>query len=524
MTRVPARLCPPHSHISYYDARVPRIAHVARSIAPIALALAGACTYPSTEVLVVVDTDMPVSQQLTVSITTRRGASDITTATRPDRTFVVGGRDAGIGLPASFAIVPHDGDPRDSLVTLRVEARSGAIVLRRIARFRFTSRQSTTVPVFLTLRCVTPVTGCTHKSPCTQQDLCEERGEACGAEGMCVPLATMTMPTGDAGTVHMDAAFDARDASSEADVRDANDVHDASDIQSMPDAAGCSAGEHACRGSCIPSGACCDDGECGANHTCSSGACVCAAGTRDCNGSCIPSGNCCSDGECGANRVCAGGACGCTAGTRDCNGGCIPSGNCCSDGDCGANRVCAGGACGCAAGTRSCGAQCIPAGACCTDSDCAAPLTCSSPGSACACPAVARMPIYRFARTSNSDHVYSTAAGELSGTPGWIAEGIRFYTYPEPCPQGTIRLRRFADTANNFHFYTSDDAEAASLPGFFVDEGSIGCVATRGTCGSLPLLRKLLCAGAHFYSTSRPEIDAVCGTEEGSVGEVWIAP
>jgi hypothetical protein len=178
----------------------------------------------------------------------------------------------------------------------------------------------------------------------------------------------------------------------------------------------------------------------------------------------------------------------------------------------------------CAPSTRLCGSQCIPTGACCTDSDCAAPLACTSPGSACSCPAITRRPIYRFVRISNNDHVYSTSATELSGTSGWIAEGVRFYLYPDPCPRGTIPLRRFADTANNFHFYTSDAAEAASLPGYFVDEGAIGCVATSNACGSLPLYRKVLCSGPHFYSTSRPEIDAVCGTDEGTVGEAWDAP
>jgi hypothetical protein len=578
----------------------------------LALAAVASCTYRATEVLVIVDTDIPVSQQLALRITSRRGAATITSATPPDRSFVVGPGDAGAGLPASFAIVPHEGDPLDSLVTLRVEAQSGAIALRRTARFRFTPREPTTVRIFLTLRCASAVSGCTHASPCTQQDLCEEHGEACGPEGLCVPIVTMTTPLGDGGSPRMDAQIprdtaDVRDAvvptdtHTTIDASDTNVAIDASDsiapvdVGTPMDVGGCAAGERMCGTQCIPSGSCCGDGECSSGRTCSGGtcvcapgthdcggtcisnasccgdgdcgsdrvcsggscvcvagmrdcggvciangsccgdgdcaagrtcaggACVCASGTRDCGGVCIPSGNCCGDGDCGASRTCSGGACVCVAGTRDCGGVCIPSGNCCSDGECGANHVCSGGACACAPGTRACGALCIPSGACCNDGDCSAPLVCSSPGAACSCPAVTRRPIYRFARTSNNDHVYSISATELSGTPGWIAEGIRFYLYPDPCPAGTIPLRRFVDTVHNFHFYTSSDAEAATLPPAFVDEGSIGCVATSTVCGSIPLWRKLLCNTAHFYSTSRAEIDAMCGSDEGSVGEVWDA-
>jgi hypothetical protein len=182
-----------------------------------------------------------------------------------------------------------------------------------------------------------------------------------------------------------------------------------------------------------------------------------------------------------------------------------------------------GGACVCAAGTRVCGAVCIPTGTCCSSADCSAPLTCPSPGSACACPATARMPIYRFHRTSNNDHVYSISATELSGVSGWISEGIRFYTYPEPCPSGMLRLLRFVNTSNNQHFYTSDAAEAAGLPANVVPEGAIGCVATSTVCGSTPLFRKLTCSGGHFYSTDRTEFDAMCGSDEGSVGEAWLS-
>ena len=150
------------------------------------IALATGCEYQATEVLVVLDTDAPVSRRLTLTVT----VSDDAPGSHAPRTWT---RDMNshdtIALPASFAIVPTADGPRNGPVTLLVEARVAPgrvgepeLVYRRSARFQFLPRQPSVLRMFLPVACGGAAIGCHAPAPvrCTQSVLCEEQGLTCG--------------------------------------------------------------------------------------------------------------------------------------------------------------------------------------------------------------------------------------------------------------------------------------------------------------------------------------------------------
>jgi hypothetical protein len=231
------------------------------------------------------------------------------------------GADAGITLPASFAIVPAQAGPRDSLVTLLVEGDTGNERLRRTIRFRLVAQQRSTIPVFLTARCIAPDTRCQMASPCTRQDYCEEQGETCGSDGECVSLLQTldrdaSLPNGSCVPYCTNVACGASDG---------------------------------CGGTCLT-------GDCGGNGVCQNGVCVCGTGDAVCGATCLPAASIACQPGMMESQPC--GACGTqtrTCGT-DCQWGSWDV--CTGEGACmpGSTRVQDCGACG--TQSAACGVDC----------------------------------------------------------------------------------------------------------------------------------------------------------------------
>jgi hypothetical protein len=161
--------------------------------------------------------------------------------------------DAGVGLPASFTIVPRADGPRDEWVTFALRAStegSTPIAVRRIVHTRFEPRRNLVQRIFLSASCSRPDTRCRAHTPCTVQDFCEENNQTCGDLGECVSLVT------------------------------------------------CPVGQSLCNDRCIDTEG--DDRNCGACGR------TCAAGQRCCAGRCVdPQADNAHCGRCGS--VCAGG-------------------------------------------------------------------------------------------------------------------------------------------------------------------------------------------------------------------------
>jgi hypothetical protein len=171
-------------------------------VGPIAIAIAiASCTTPATEVVVSIDSDIAPgrSMHLDVYVTTPESPAP----TSPTRTWNTDSLDGGFALPASFAVVPGDGRPRDETVVIVAElhvSQAGpdqpALTLRRRARFRFTPQRTLAVPLFLTQACNNAAVGCTSVADdaCTLATRCEELGTTCGNEARCVAIETEPVP------------------------------------------------------------------------------------------------------------------------------------------------------------------------------------------------------------------------------------------------------------------------------------------------------------------------------------------
>ncbi len=261
------------------------------------------CVTDPTGVRLILDTDLPIDQPLTIRVFIRQGdvAIDSTTS-RPEQTWARGRGDGGITLPASFGIVPAADQARDGLTTVLVEGQSGGLLLRRLVRFRFVPNQTLTVRVFLTGRCALERAGCTTTTRCTRQTFCEERAQTCGDDGECVDVTQTGI--GDGGMRDVSTTDIATADLSRIDARDA----------CVPDCTvrGCGQSD-GCGGVCM-------SGTCGPNETCALGTCVCATGFSRCGaaGTCRPA----ADVECApsASRVQACGNCG--QRTDNCDGTC----------------------------------------------------------------------------------------------------------------------------------------------------------------------------------------------------------
>jgi ELWxxDGT repeat protein len=160
-----------------------------------------ACTYPATEVVVELDTDVPAGRALMVSVFARTGPSAMSYG--PElRRWERGTGPSKIGLPASFAMVPAPKGARDGAVSMVVQAVLGGsdgtppVAIRRIARFVFIPRLRARVRLFLAARCANRVGGCLHQSAdaCTLSAFCEERGQTCGDDAGCVSQDVVPEP------------------------------------------------------------------------------------------------------------------------------------------------------------------------------------------------------------------------------------------------------------------------------------------------------------------------------------------
>ncbi len=163
------------------------------------------CRFPPTQVTVVLDTDIPREQMLTVRAEVVPGAGTAGPLRDPVQ-WRVGSAPGEVQLPATFGVVPG-ALPRGSLVTLTIEAAAAstgpgrpALRILRRARFAFAARRSQQIRVFLTQACGDQAYGCTgvDVEQCTVSTFCAERGLTCGDRGRCVSIDVVPSAT-DAG-------------------------------------------------------------------------------------------------------------------------------------------------------------------------------------------------------------------------------------------------------------------------------------------------------------------------------------
>ncbi len=324
---------------------------VARLVTIVAwIATLVACTTDPTQVLIVVDTDLPRTESITLRVTVRRGTDPISQTAAPDRIWLHapadvpptdGGRadassDSGgdgavspgtLVLPLSFLVLPPANAPRDAFVTVRVEAETRDRLIRRDLRFRFRPRNAIALRVFLQSCCAATDYLCAG-TPCARGRYCEEFDRTCGDEGTCVPVLVEPVPQGDLARGMDGGPSGSLTGPWRAAVCRAAECGDGV----------CNGSETACtcaRDACRPR---CGDGCCNGDETRVSCAADCGSACGD--GTCMPpmetSVGCCRD--CGAS--CGDGACNCGENSM----------TCCAD--CGA--VCGDMVCNCGESTRSC--------------------------------------------------------------------------------------------------------------------------------------------------------------------------
>lgn len=343
----------------------------------VALTFIAGCASPATQVLLVVDTDVPATLPFTLRARVMRGHEGGRRVTLQEWLRAPQGTNAGERFPASFTVIPGDG-PRDGLVRVELEGESQGSVIRRTVNLQFVPRlRGATVRVFLSSRCVAPAMGCrTAGVSCTVQQLCEELGRTCGNDGACVvPETELEVNTADAG-------FDVRSIDTGVAV-DASGPCGAYGQRCCPGASPCegplSCANGTCRRCTDSAEVCCNGADWLPNNTtCAMTMDPCKRAGTCTDGVCSPVANAPDGTDCGAGpdtcrprRACVAGACtgfinamngtqcaaqnlaACEA-ARTCNNGacapaariaantvCRPSGNSCElDARCGASGAC----------------------------------------------------------------------------------------------------------------------------------------------------------------------------------------
>lgn len=368
-----------------------------------------ACTRPATEVLVRLDTNVPESATMIVSVEVAGADAGVTRSDASPQQSWVRGPGGTLHFPASFGVTPPESGARDGNATLVINVhipptQSGDVArsMRRVARFRFVPSTPMSLPIFLDSGCADLTTGCTSVLPaaCSISARCEEQGMTCGDRGQCVTQAAELIPLrGDAGA-RADAPFDgvapvdARDVARDNPTDAARCARDSDCPASAPHcdtangacvacladadcgAERCDATQHICvpRAGCT-AGPCNDGNPCTHTDTCSSGVCAgtaysCSPGaceTASCNGS----GGCDHASTCGSSEVCSGGSC------VACGG---PGQACCSGDWCGGGEVCAGGTCVLCGGADQ---ACCAGGACNSGACWTGVCTCGQVGNVC---------------------------------------------------------------------------------------------------------------------------------------------
>ncbi len=344
------------------------------------MAVAGdaACSYPPTQLLVVVDTDLRTSP-LRLQLIVRAGTAAIADTAQPDREWRwAPGREGDVGFiafPASLGIVPASSDSSDGPVTFSVQIvveSTPPATLRRIVRGQFVRGSMTTHRIFLSAACLGADTRCRMRAPCTLAAYCEESGQTCD-RGACVGLS-------DCSTGRMRCGADCVDTRTD-------------DAHCGRCGSACTSPNHCVGGVCAPDcpaprrvcGTNCVDvstdvrncGTCGTAcstaEDCVSGACRarCSPPLAECSGVCLDlrtsNTNCGACGNaCATGTRCTGSACQtvCSAPQVVCAGACVnvqtSSANCGACGRaCAAGQSCSAGACVCPTGLTACGSQCV---------------------------------------------------------------------------------------------------------------------------------------------------------------------
>jgi len=137
-------------------------------------------------------------------------------------------------------------------------------------------------------------------------------------------------------------------------------------------------------------------------------------------------------------------------------------------------------------------------------------------------------PVYRYWQPANTDHFYTTNAGEIgtttpgqTGSNGYTSEGVAFHVFAHP-HGGLIPFYRYWSAGAKDHFYTTNAGEiGTTTPGQtgnngYTFEGVLGYVSPNPFHGGVPVYRYWQ-PGTHdhLYSTNVGEVGK---TNTGEVG------
>lgn len=286
--------------------------------------LAAGCTPSATQLIVSVDTDLPVRSAIDrVVVTVARGG---TTHEQSE------GLNDRSSLPLTLAVIPED---EEALGPIRVTATGylgSAVVVARSAEVTLVRGETRVLPLFLLADC--------------RGVICPLAGDTCGEDG-CAPERVEDPPpwTGTPPRIGMDAGLDAARPDGGLDGgRDAPVATTCTQDDDCDDGAACTSDTCTAAGSCehIGSDAACDDGNPCTEDSCAVGGCVHPAATGV---------SCDDDVYCNGLDTCGGdGACSMHSGDPCTGGTCIEASDrcdvvCSSRADCPADTFGAWGAC-----------------------------------------------------------------------------------------------------------------------------------------------------------------------------------
>lgn len=182
----------------------------------------GGCKPPRTQLLVVLDTDMPDCQLSDLRLRCANNW-DPSTGDPPSPTCDYplhrGLSAATIRLPGSFGVIASETHLTDP-VTLVVDDSSGETIpaLRRIVQVNFVPHETMQLVIRLVRACtVSAAASTTHPCPlgltaCTLSQSCEAQMQTCGNNGTCRPIEVMAneLQVGGDGGLPDSSAEDAR--------------------------------------------------------------------------------------------------------------------------------------------------------------------------------------------------------------------------------------------------------------------------------------------------------------------------